>query len=161
MPTIPVVNPPRAKITKNSVRIIIDIPDVTNFDWDRAHSLWKENFKESDVGTAARNATNGRMLGYFWCKVNPRTNKPIASRIITTDNMMPMPNATMSARETEDLDAAFQEFYMKLEQLETTIRRLKTSNDPKVAVTASDRSELINDVALIRCNVKAYKEMLA
>jgi len=151
---------PQAKITKNSVRIIIDIPDVTGFDWDRAHVLWKDNFKTSDQGTAARDASSGRILGYFWRKVNPRTNLPIAKPVGSTcfNNMMPMPDVGSVGMATEDFDAIFADVYKKLDQLETIIYRLKTTNDPKVVITASDKAELINDVTAIRATVKQNKE---
>lgn len=159
--TIPTT--PQAKITDKSVRIIIDIPDVTNFSWDRAHSLWKDNFKSSTVGTASRAATNGLLLGYTWYKVNPRTNKfvgkpPAGSTVYT--NMMPMPDVGNVGIAIEDLDAIFADLYKKLNQLETTIYRLKTTNDPKATITASDKAELINDVAAIRSDAATSKGML-
>ena len=154
---------PQAKITKNSVRIIIDIPDVTDFDWDRAHALWKDNFKNSNMGTSSRIASSGRFLGYFWQKVNPKTNLPLfkPTGSVCYDNMMPMP-ATGSVTPTiEDLDAIFADVYKKLNQIETIVYRLKTTNDPNVKITPADKAELINDVAAIRAVVKQSTEDMA
>lgn len=152
-------NPPKARITKNSVRIIIDIPDVTDFDWDRAHVLWKDNFRQYNSGTSARHGTNGRILGYFWCKVDPKTNKPISEQIIPTSNWMPMPKGGVIKMSAE-VDEMFGELYKKLDHIETTIYRLKTTDDPNVVISSADRSELINDIVAFRSNIATYKEML-
>jgi hypothetical protein len=154
---------PQAKITANSVRIIIDIPDTGDFDWERAHSLWKDNFRSSNMGTAARDASSGRKLGYFWRKVNPRTNLPLVKPVGSAcfANMMPMPTAGSVSPAIEDLDVIFSDLYKRIDQLETTILRLKTTNDPKVVITTLDKAELINDVNDIRTKIADHKEDLS
>jgi len=159
---MPAVIKPRAKITSKSVRIILDIPDATDFDWVRAHTLWKDNFKDSLMGTAAREATNGRKLGYCWYKVNPRTNVPLTMPTGSTalNNMMPVPGVSQldAAVLNAEFDSIFSNFAQRLDVIENVARRLKITG---VNTTVTDRAELLNDIAALRSDVKAFKQVMS
>jgi hypothetical protein len=156
---MPTTIKPKAKITSKSVRIILDIPDTTDFDWDRAHVLWKDNFKSSLMGTAARAGTNGRKLGYCWYKVNPRTNMPLSIPTGSTalNNMMPVPGVTQldTAVLNTELESTFAVFSQRLDVIENVARRLKITG---VNTTITDRAELLNDITALRDEIATCKE---
>jgi hypothetical protein len=159
---MPTAIKPKAKITSKSMRIIIDIPDVTDFDWERAHVLWKDNFKSSLMGTAARVGTNGRKLGYCWYKVNPRTNMPLTkpTGITALNNMMPVPGVTQldTTVLNVELENTFVIFSQRLDVIENIARRLKVTG---VNTTMTDRAELLNDIAALRDEIATCKEGIA
>ena len=55
------------------VRIVIDIRDMDNFDWDTAFGLWANNFPLSSKKQGMTYTP-----GYAWFKVDPETGKPEA-----------------------------------------------------------------------------------
>jgi len=125
-----------AVITEKSVRIIIDIPDASSFDWVRACDLWAGRMKNSTQGYVGRSGGNG--LGYCWYKVNPKTNVPYDTELGGRDFVLPMPGI-----DGVDSTDTFAMLFTELDKVKQEVYRLKTS--PGKA-TASDKAELIDRI---------------
>jgi hypothetical protein len=137
------------KITSKSMRIIIDIPDKTDFNWSRAFDLWKSSMPTTTMtGQATRSPEN--KLGYCWYKVDPKTNIPLCGKI-TLQEKLPMPGGTpVTVTLTPEVVAELTRLHKDIYRIETIARRLKANPG---SITVSDRAELINDVNILQNNI--------
>jgi len=127
-------------------RIIIDIPDTTNFDWGKARALWT-----SVSGFELEPSGFNSSPEYIWYKVNPYTNKPVHIGISARARLSYMPN--IGGESPWNL---VQHMADQINILAREVYRLKSAKEP---ITRAQRSILNNEIHDLRANYEILKEM--
>ena len=116
---------------ETSVRIIIDIKDITDFDWERATGFWKVRMKSKNLGY-------NDDMEYIWYKVNPNNNMPITPLSRTAQNRCVgiAPGQIVDADKSES--AAIRDEIDALRRAIYQLKAEKSNKDPTYLIKAME-----------------------
>jgi hypothetical protein len=118
---------------KKPCRIIIDIPDVIDFDWGTAKALWV-----STSGFSTKNTGYNDRPAYVWYKVNPENNLPFDNNILGRKYMLGTPSPEIVK---VDIPVAIRMMQMDINRLSREVYRLKSA---KIPIVNTEELNLIN-----------------